>query len=115
MRRRLPGAAVGRTPKFLGFKSVEDTIKICAKANGCPDEPSVTKLPDKAGDGTSVTKKTYGPGKDGSEVVLLVIEGGGQRHLRLYATFAFTPASIRRRFAAILSSKIWTYPTTVTS
>ena len=26
------------TPKFLGFKSVEDTIKICAKANGCPEE-----------------------------------------------------------------------------
>jgi polyhydroxybutyrate depolymerase len=60
-----------------GFKSVDDTIKICAKANGCPDEPKTVKLPDKAGDGTSVTKKTYGPGKDGAEVVLFVIEGGG--------------------------------------
>ena len=71
------GGPGSRTPKFLGFKSVEDTIKICAKANGCPEEPKVVKLPDKAGDGTSVTKKTYGPGKDGAEVVLFVIEGGG--------------------------------------
>ncbi len=63
------------TPKFLGFKSVEDTIRICAKANGCPKKPRVVKLPDKAGDGTTVTKKTYGPG--GAEVVLFVIEGGG--------------------------------------
>ena len=27
------------------------------------------------------------------------------------AAFAFTPASIRRRFAPMLSSKNWTYPT----
>ncbi|MHB1038148.1 MAG: CE1 family esterase [Pirellulales bacterium] len=71
------GGPSGRTPKFLGFKSVEDTIKICAKANGCPEEPKTDKLPDKAGDGTPVTKNTYGPGKDGSEVVLFIIEGGG--------------------------------------
>ena len=67
----------GRTPKFLGFKSVEDTIKICVKANGCPEKPSIVKLPDKARDGTPVTKKTYGPGKELSEVVLFAIEGGG--------------------------------------
>jgi polyhydroxybutyrate depolymerase len=67
----------GRTPKYMGFKSVEDTIKICVKAIGCPEEPKVVKLFDKAGDGTSVTKKTYGPGNDGSEVVLFAIEGCG--------------------------------------
>ena len=61
----------------VGFKSVDDTIKTCVKENGCPDEPKTVKLPDKAGDGTSVTKKTYGPGKDGAEVVLFVIENGG--------------------------------------
>ena len=66
-----------RASKFLGFKSVEDTIKICLKANGCPDKPKTVKLPDKAGDGTTITKKTYGSGKDGAEVVLFVIEGGG--------------------------------------
>ncbi len=74
----VPASGPGsRTPKFLGFKSVEDTIKVCVHANGCPAEPSIVKLPDKAGDGTSVTRKTYGPGKDGAEVVLFVIEGGG--------------------------------------
>jgi polyhydroxybutyrate depolymerase len=67
----------GRTSKFMGFKSVEDTIKVCIKTNGCPDKPKVVNVPDKGGDGTSVTKKTYGPGKDGAEVVLFVIEGGG--------------------------------------
>lgn len=71
------GGPDSRTPKFLGFKSVEDTIKICVKANGCPEEPETVTLPDKAADGTSVTKKTYGPGKGGSEVVLFIIEGGG--------------------------------------
>lgn len=67
----------GRTPKFLGFKSVEETVKICAKANGCPEEPDVTKLPDTADDGTKVKRKTYRPDKEGADVILFVIEGGG--------------------------------------
>ncbi len=69
-----PGANM---PEFIRFRSVEDTVKICVQANGCPEKPAVSKLPDVAGDGTSVTKKTYGPGKNGSEVVLWIIEGGG--------------------------------------
>ena len=71
------GGTGNRAPQSMGFKSVDDTIKMCVKANGCPDEPQTVKLPDKAGDGTSVTKKTYGPGKDGADVVLVAIEGGG--------------------------------------
>jgi len=47
------------------------------KANGCDKEPVVSKLPDTAKDGTTITRKTYGGGKDVSEVVLVVIEGGG--------------------------------------
>jgi polyhydroxybutyrate depolymerase len=31
----------------------------------------------KSGDELTVTRKTFGAGKDGSEVVLVVIEGGG--------------------------------------
>jgi polyhydroxybutyrate depolymerase len=65
------------TPKFLTFRSVEETIRLCAKANGCPETPIQEDLPDKADDGTKVRKKTYGPGKDGAEVVLVEIEGGG--------------------------------------
>ena len=34
-------------------------------------------LPDLAHEGTTVRKKSYGPGKDGAEVVLYTIEGGG--------------------------------------
>jgi polyhydroxybutyrate depolymerase len=37
----------------------------------------VEELPDRARDGTKVTKKTYGGGKGGAEVVLVEIEGGG--------------------------------------
>lgn len=65
------------TPKFLTFKSVEESIAIWRKLNECPDEPTITEFPDKEDDGTKVTKKCYGPGKDGAEVVLIEIEGGG--------------------------------------
>ena len=59
------------------FFSVGHSIQAWVKANGCPEKPKVTQLPDKADDGMTVTRKTYGPGRNGSEVVLLVIEGGG--------------------------------------
>ena len=59
------------------FYSVEHSIQAWVKTNGCPTDPKVEKLPDKADDGMTVTKKTYGPGKDGAEVILFVIEGGG--------------------------------------
>ena len=63
--------------KFVTFRSVDETINTWAKVDGCPANPTIDKLPDKAHDGMTVTRKTYGPGKDGSEVVLYVIEGGG--------------------------------------
>ena len=47
------------------------------KANGCKEEPATEELPDTAKDGTKVTCQTYSGGKDGAEVVLVVIEGGG--------------------------------------
>jgi polyhydroxybutyrate depolymerase len=34
-------------------------------------------MPTKIDDGTTVQRKTYGPGKDGAEVILFVINGGG--------------------------------------
>ena len=37
----------------------------------------MTELPDTKDDGTRVTRRTYGPGKAGSEVVLYVIHNGG--------------------------------------
>lgn len=59
------------------FYSVEHSIQAWVNANGCEKEPVVTKLPDAAKDGTSITRKTYGAGKDGAEVVLIEIEGAG--------------------------------------
>ena len=74
----VPFGGLGKgTPQFLTFKSVKETIRICAKANGCPEKPVVTDLPSKTDDDTKVRKKTYGPGKDGAEVILVEIEGGG--------------------------------------
>lgn len=59
------------------FYSVEHSIKAWVKANGCKEEPEVVKEPDREKDGTNIVRKTYGGGKDGAEVVLIVIEGGG--------------------------------------
>jgi polyhydroxybutyrate depolymerase len=58
------------------FYSVDHSIGVWLKANGCQDDPQVISLPDKAKDGTTATIKTY-RGKDGAEVVLVTIEGMG--------------------------------------
>lgn len=46
-------------------------------ANGCQAEPQILALPDKANDGMKVTRKTWSGGMNGSEVVLIEIDGGG--------------------------------------
>ncbi len=63
--------------KLLGLKSVDETIRTWCKLDGCPEKPKIESLPDKADDGTTVRRLTYGPGKDGSEVILIEIKGGG--------------------------------------
>jgi len=67
----------GKGPSGTEFYSVEHSIQAWVKANGCEKEPVVTKLPDRAKDGTRITRNTYGSGKDGAEVVLIEIEAGG--------------------------------------
>ena len=67
----------GKGPSGTNFYSVDHSIQNWVKANGCVKDPVVTKIPDKAGDGTSITRIAYGGGKEGSEVVLVRIEGGG--------------------------------------
>ena len=59
------------------FFSVDYSIRAWVKADGCPEKPVVSEEAEKVDDGTTVQRKTYGPGKDGSEVVLFVINGGG--------------------------------------
>ncbi len=65
------------SPKFIHFKSVADSIQTWVKIDGCDEKPEIVDLPDKAKDGTTIQRKTYGHGKDGAEVVLVVIKGGG--------------------------------------
>jgi polyhydroxybutyrate depolymerase len=71
------GGVGARSVSQTNFYSVEHSVNAWVKANGCPEKPTVEMLPNKVDDGTSIVRKTYGPGKDGAEVVLIVIEGGG--------------------------------------
>jgi polyhydroxybutyrate depolymerase len=63
--------------KVFGFKSVPETVRIVVARNGCAKEPQTTALPDKAHDGTKVTRKVYAARKGEADVVLYVIDGGG--------------------------------------
>jgi polyhydroxybutyrate depolymerase len=59
------------------FYSVEHSIRAWVKADGCTEDPTIVKLPDRAADGTTVTIRTHGNGRDGAEVVLVLIESMG--------------------------------------
>ena len=65
------------TRKIMAFQSLTNTIDHWVKTNECPQQPTIEELPDRVADETRVSRQTYGPGTDGSEVVLLTIEGGG--------------------------------------
>jgi polyhydroxybutyrate depolymerase len=71
------GGPEGPSRNFLPFKSVDETMRIWCRLDGCPAMPVTADLPDLADDGTTVTRKSWGPGKDGAEVILYTIEGGG--------------------------------------
>ena len=61
----------------LSFKSVEETVRVWAEVNGCPEEPAVENMPDRAADGTTVVRRQYEPGNNNTRVVLYMIKGGG--------------------------------------
>lgn len=63
-------------PAYLRFRSVDETIKICVKANGCEETPKETEI-EKNADKIKVIRKEYGKGNEGAEVTLYVIENGG--------------------------------------
>ncbi|MCA9076902.1 MAG: polyhydroxybutyrate depolymerase [Planctomycetaceae bacterium] len=65
------------TPGFLNFKSVEETMAVWCRINGCSTDPMITELPDEADDGTRVTRSVFTPQGSGAEIVLYEIEGGG--------------------------------------
>ena len=69
----------GRGAKSIfgtNYRPVEDSIRAWVTANGC-DETATIDVLSEGGDGLRVTRRTHGSGRDGSEVVLVVIEGGG--------------------------------------
>jgi polyhydroxybutyrate depolymerase len=67
----------GRGPSGTDFYSVQHSIDAWVAANGCEKAPTKTALADPQDDGTKVVQVRYGSGQEGSEVVLVIIEGGG--------------------------------------
>jgi polyhydroxybutyrate depolymerase len=67
----------GRGPSGTDFFSVDHSIKAWVAANGCDTQTLTTRLADRERDGTTVRQIRYGSGRDGAEVVLVIIEGGG--------------------------------------
>jgi len=67
----------GRGPSGTHFFSVDHSINAWVDANECKRPPLVRQLPDRVNDGTTVTQVRFAPGRDGAEVVLVIIKGGG--------------------------------------
>jgi polyhydroxybutyrate depolymerase len=63
-------------PSFLRFRSVDDTVTTCAKANGCAEKPTESEVDAKDGK-LKVMRKEYAAGKAKAEVILYTIENGG--------------------------------------
>lgn len=59
------------------FRSVQHSLDAWIAANGCQPESATEALPDITDDGMTVTRKIWSGGKEGSEVVLIEIQGGG--------------------------------------
>lgn len=57
--------------------SASDLVEWWAKHNGCEMKPKTESLPDKADDGTTVTRTSYPAGKSGAPVTFYSIDGGG--------------------------------------
>jgi polyhydroxybutyrate depolymerase len=58
--------------------SAADSVSFWVDADGCSQTPAIDYLPDKdPNDGTRIGRETYSGGRNGTEVVLLVVEGGG--------------------------------------
>jgi polyhydroxybutyrate depolymerase len=66
----------GEIPSFMRLKGAEESVLTWVALNGCLAEPRLEVL-SKEGDELKVTRKTYSGGRNGSEAVLVTIEGGG--------------------------------------
>jgi polyhydroxybutyrate depolymerase len=59
------------------YLSVPFSIKAWVQADGCRETPTTEELADGADDGTRAVRKTFGGGREGAEVVVVIIDGGG--------------------------------------
>src|SRR5262245_19450092 len=70
----------GKGPRSVtqtDFFSVEHTIKAWIRATGCKEGAEISVLREKSTNELGVIRKTFAGGKDGAEVVLIIVEGGG--------------------------------------
>ena len=61
----------------ISHLSVQYSVKAWTDANGCSQIPVRSRLPNPIDDGTVVRSECYGSGREGSEFLLYIIEGGG--------------------------------------
>ncbi len=66
-----------RSPSQTDFVSVDQTIATWVTSVGAPAWPRIAQRPAAHPGDLPATIKTWGPGRDGAEVVLVTIEGGG--------------------------------------
>ena len=71
------GGVGKRSVTKTSHASIPHTIEAWVRANGCPPQPAIAELPPTIDDGMRIVEHSYGPGRDGAEVVLYVVEGGG--------------------------------------
>lgn len=64
-------------PRITTVQSVDACMQLWANIDGCPPRPRTEVMPNATADGMTVTKTNYGPGKEGSEVILYTVQGGG--------------------------------------
>ena len=68
----------GMDDNFVPYSNVQSHIDAWVKRNGCPATPVVTKpYPTNAPSSSLSSKKYYGPGKEGVEVVFISVAGVG--------------------------------------
>jgi polyhydroxybutyrate depolymerase len=72
----IAGGIGKKSPSGTDFRSVDHAIQTWVTLNGCDPHPKCDVLSND-GDELKVTRTTYGTGKDGAEVVLVAIDGGG--------------------------------------
>lgn len=70
------GGIGSKSPSKTDFLSVDQTINHWVGFNGCDPTPKIESVPTPPGD-LAVTRFTYPNGNQGSQVVLIKIDGGG--------------------------------------